>query len=111
MLRRLVGSGRCSVPPWTPAQRRDPEREPLHSRRLARVLPACDGGRARGASTGLIVAASPPGRSRAAAELLLQCPVSACGACTGFDSGDQRCRRYTASQTIEAMARNSLCQF
>jgi hypothetical protein len=26
-----------------------------------------------------------PGRS--------QCPVSACGACTGFDSGDQRCRR------------------
>jgi hypothetical protein len=40
-----------------------------------------------------------------------QRPVSECGACTGFDSGDHRCRRYTASHTIEAIARNSLCQF
>jgi hypothetical protein len=41
----------------------------------------------------------------------VQRPVSACGACTGFDSGDHRCLRYTASHTMEAIARNSLCQF
>jgi hypothetical protein len=40
-----------------------------------------------------------------------QRPVSWCGACTALDSGEYRCLRYTASHTIDAMARNSLCQF
>ena len=56
-------------------------------------------------------ARSPGARRQARIRIGFQRPVSACGACTGLDSGDHRCRRYTASHTIAAMARNSLCQF
>ena len=38
-------------------------------------------------------------------------PVCSCGASTGFDSGEPRCRRTTLNSTIAASARNSLCQF
>ena len=38
-------------------------------------------------------------------------PVSACGAPTGFDSGEPRWRRKTERIAIDPIARNSDCQF
>ena len=39
------------------------------------------------------------------------CPVVSCGAPTGLDSGDPRCRRYTLNTTIDPTASISDCQF
>lgn len=53
-------------------------------------------------------------REHEALELVLaqaQPPVLQCGAATGFDWGDPRCRRKMVSATMLNTAKNSLCQF
>ena len=68
-----------------------------HQERMLRFAQACAG-----------VAAH---RNRVSSSAFYAVPVSACGAATGFDSGEPRWRRKIDSTTIEKTARNSLCQF